>query len=83
MESLAPLLVLILIIFLAITGMNKLFKSMGIQFLNPFLWFFNFIIKPPSKDDGMMKNEFQHHKDQKKMLWIIDIFLNQIYYQLL
>ena len=55
MESLAPLLVLILIIFLAITGMNKLFKSMGIQFLNPFLWFFNFIIKPPSKDDGMMK----------------------------
>ena len=51
MESLAPLLVLILIIFLAITGMNKLFKSMGIQFLNPFLWFFNFIIKPPSKDE--------------------------------
>ena len=37
--------------------MNNLFRKFGIGFLNPISWFTSFLLKPPTKGDGMMSKQ--------------------------
>ena len=51
-------LALILLIFIAIMGLNNLFRKLGIGFLNPITWLYTILLKPLDKDNGMMsKND--------------------------
>ena len=38
-------------------GMNNLFRKFGIGFLNPLSWFTSFLMRPPTKGDGMMSRQ--------------------------
>lgn len=54
MESLGPLIFLILFTIIMIQLMNKLFRNLGIQILNPLSWIYKLITNPFPKDTGMM-----------------------------
>lgn len=51
------LLALLFITFIMFMGMNNLFRKFGIGFLNPISWFTSFLLKPPTKGDGMMSKQ--------------------------
>ncbi len=57
MESLGSLILLLIFSFIAIQFMNKLYRNMGIGFLNPISILISYFTSPPLKDDGMMNRQ--------------------------
>lgn len=57
MESLSPLILLLIFIFFIIMAMNILFRKFGLGFINPFSLLLSYITKPPIKSDGMMNKQ--------------------------
>jgi type IV secretion system protein VirD4 len=57
MESLAPLILLLLFIFIILQIMKPLLRKIGINFVSPFSLVMSYLLKPPLKDDGMMNKQ--------------------------
>jgi type IV secretion system protein VirD4 len=57
MESLAPLILLLLFIFIILLIMKPFLRKIGINFVSPFSLVMSYIFKPPLKDDGMMNKQ--------------------------
>lgn len=57
MESLAPLILLLLFIFIIFQFMKPFLRKLGIEFANPLSLIFSYLTRPPLKDDGMMNKQ--------------------------
>lgn len=57
MDSLAPLILLMLFSFIIILFMNKFLRNFGLGFLNPLSILLSYITKPPLEDNGMMNKQ--------------------------